>query len=61
MFFSSHKDRQQNILYSRTGNIYRFLIRLELKQKRGGGGEGGGEREREDDRYKKGGIIRSFS
>ena len=33
MLFSQHKDRQQNILSSRTGNIFRFLIRSYLNEK----------------------------
>lgn len=33
MFFSQHKDRQQNILSGRTGNLFRFLIRSYLSEK----------------------------
>jgi hypothetical protein len=55
MFFSSHKDRQQDILFSRAGNIFLFLIRSFIKQKQER------ERERENDRYKKERINRTFS
>jgi hypothetical protein len=39
MFFSSHKDRQQDILFSRAGNIFLFLIRSFIKQKQERGRE----------------------